>query len=75
MNATEKHDDTPQAKLELDSARMFYQSHYNAIDAEVATKYPCGECGSANMHYEGFKKGDTYRAFAVCDDCGHASEF
>lgn len=45
-----------------------------AIDAQAAEATPCIEDGGP-MHYECWRKGSAYRAFAVCDWCGHAVEF
>ena len=51
-----------------------YAYYINPIDYEVATSYPCSDCGGI-VEGEGFRKGDSYRAFAVCQKCGQAYEF
>ncbi len=50
-----------------------YRTHYNFIDAKTVSEIPmdCGHYGS----YLGFKKDDSYRAFAVCEACNIAEEF
>jgi transcription elongation factor Elf1 len=53
-----------------------YMTH---IDAEIARKFACENCGSENMYGEGMKKPNSrpleYRCFAVCPDCGEVFEF
>lgn len=53
---------------------MGYSSHYNRIDCEVAEEIPCPECGH-KLHYRGYKKDDSYRAFTVCNFCEYFAEF
>lgn len=47
-----------------------------AIDKEVSESYPCAVCGG-QMQYRPFvnRSEDSYRAFAVCAQCGSAIEF
>lgn len=72
-------------------ARGFYEGAPSAgaaeIDAGVANKATCPECGFTGMHYKpfvsdtqeytfyGFPKPKQYIAFAVCSECGHQEEF
>ena len=42
-----------------------YAPHHNAIDATIIAEGPCPTCGTYPW-YRGFKKGDSYRAFAIC---------
>ena len=63
---------TPQTPGQFEAARM---------DAELVESQECSECG-ARPRYEGrYSKtgglfgGGSYRAFAVCDACGHVEEF
>ena len=50
-----------------------YAPHFNRIDMEIVSegKMSCGH----NGQYRGFKNGDSYRAFAVCEKCDIAEEF
>lgn len=50
-----------------------YEPHFNKIDAEVAHDGVC-DCGKRRM-YRGFKKGDSYKCFSVCETCNDAYEF
>jgi len=50
-----------------------YEPHFNATDFVVATEEIC-DCGR-KMTYRGFKKGDSYRCFIVCETCDKADEF
>ena len=50
-----------------------------SIDREVAEETPCPECGG-KCEYKPFVDKDdyrtqSYRAFAVCTECGEAFEF
>jgi len=62
-------------KTELEYVRNTYQPYYQPLDAEVVAEIPCPECGSRDVYYEGYRKGDEYRAFAVCHECGRIDEF
>lgn len=53
-----------------------------AIDIAVAARSRCSYCGHGGCGYRGFHKlgrsygiVTSYRAFAVCPECGHAEEF
>ena len=50
-------------------------SHINTEDAAATKDAKCQRCGSGNTHYQGFARKGSYRAFLVCDNCGHAEEF
>ncbi len=45
-----------------------------AIDAQVAEDSPCRECDGP-CYYKAFSKPGSYRAFAICLNCGHEEEF
>ena len=45
-----------------------------SIDAEVAFNTPCHQCGG-RCYYVPYSKPGSYRAFAICLDCGHEEEF
>jgi hypothetical protein len=45
------------------------------IDARVCENAECDLCGRQGLVYRPFHRGDSYRALAVCPDCGHAVEF
>jgi len=44
------------------------------IDREWAEKTPCRKCGGP-CRYEPWSQPGSYRAFAICLDCGHEEEF
>ena len=44
------------------------------IDREVAEEEPCPKCG-ARMEYRPQFAENSYRAFAVCVECGESIEF
>lgn len=48
-----------------------------SIDAEVCATSKCDNCGHYGMEYKGFVKDETksYRAFAICPECGNSYEF
>lgn len=48
-----------------------------AIDARVCAESKCENCGHQGMEYHPFVRDDphSYRAFAVCPECGEAFEF
>lgn len=52
-----------------------YEPYIDTFDAETAAEYPCASCKSPHVTGDGFKKGESYRAFAVCEECGHTEEF
>ena len=56
----------------LNSEAVMNCSH--EIDEEIATSSLCPSCGH-HMHYRGFHKLESYRAFAVCYICAIAQEF
>lgn len=43
------------------------------MDCILADKMKCPECG-VGMHYEPWTKDESYRAFAICPNCGHRVE-
>ena len=43
------------------------------IDCRIAMT-ECPNCGQM-MHYQPWTKGESYRAFSVCHDCGYTEEF
>lgn len=43
-------------------------------DVAEAESHPCRECGG-QVVYLGFHKLESYRAFTICNDCGHLAEF
>lgn len=45
-----------------------------SIDRQIAQANPCPECGG-EMVYKAIVNGKSYRAFAVCDNCGYEFEF
>jgi hypothetical protein len=49
-------------------------SQFAMLDSEIAESTKCSECGS-KMYYEGYETPFSYRAFAVCEKCGHYEEF
>jgi hypothetical protein len=46
-----------------------------SIDAEVCDKATCSNCGHRGMEYYPYVQPGSYRAFAVCPNCGEAEEF
>lgn len=46
----------------------------NWIDKDIAEDESCVSCNSG-MVYIGMKKGNSYRAFAVCESCKNWIEF
>ena len=46
-----------------------------AIDSQVCAESQCDECGHKGLDYRPFTKPGSYRAFAVCPECGEAVEF
>lgn len=67
----------------------FYEQGYHAgfptwglidgssIDIQICAESTCSQCGNKGMECKGFIKPETksYRAFAVCPNCGHVEEF
>jgi hypothetical protein len=51
--------------------------HVHLLDADVAKKSKCDQCGHRGLDYEPWTRltGRGYRALAICPDCGHAAEF
>jgi hypothetical protein len=49
----------------------------NDLDQQVAEENPCTKCNSAGAEYYAFVSNDYHsrRAFAICRNCGHLSEF
>jgi hypothetical protein len=47
------------------------------IDAEVVNASQCESCGIHGLAYYPYYRTDcdSYRAFAVCERCGHSQEF
>ncbi len=48
-----------------------------AIDAEACREWPCEGCGHVGLTYRPFHHPTehSYRAFAVCSQCGRVEEF
>lgn len=48
-----------------------------SIDARVCSESKCDNCGHKGMEYHPFVRDEprSYRAFAVCPECGEAFEF
>lgn len=47
------------------------------IDSQVCLESKCSKCGHSGMEYHPYSKPEvySYRAFAVCPDCGDWEEF
>ena len=45
-----------------------------AIDSDVVGGMRCRKCGG-QCYYESFSRQGSYRAFAICLDCGYEEEF
>lgn len=43
-------------------------------DAAESERVPCRKC-QGRVVYLGFHKPESYRAFTICDHCGHLVEF
>ena len=43
-------------------------------DAAESERIPCPKCGGS-VTYLGFHMQGSYRAFTICNDCGHLTEF
>ena len=43
-------------------------------DAAESEQLPCRKCGS-QVTYLGFHRPGSYRAFTLCNECGHLDEF
>ena len=43
-------------------------------DTAESERHPCRKCGG-QVVYLGFHMSGSYRAFTVCNDCGHLVEF
>lgn len=46
-----------------------------ALDRGVARESSCIECGHTGLSYEGWLRGRSYRAVAICPECGFREEF
>ena len=48
-----------------------------SIDSEVCAETECENCGHKGMEYKPFMREEprSYRAFAVCPECGSSFEF
>jgi len=44
------------------------------IDAQCVKRMHCRKCGGA-CYYQPYSRPGSYRAFAICLDCGHEEEF
>lgn len=44
------------------------------IDRDIAEREPCESCGG-KVEYCPLMKGESYRAFAICTECGEETEF
>lgn len=59
---------------EMHSEVSDYKPHRNPVDVSVIAEH--GKCNEGHqMEYRGFKKGKSYRAFAICKICNLAEEF
>lgn len=58
---------------EMYQATADYKPHRNPIDLDVVAQTTCLK--DHQMEYRGFKKGASYRAFAICKVCNVAQEF
>lgn len=71
------------SKLKYELEMEGWSSYLNNMDVEtvreVSEEYGCPECGGHHIHPDGMARIGSrpfeYRAFAVCDDCGHVDEF
>lgn len=45
------------------------------VDAEVCSTAACDQCGHDGLNCRTFHRGKSYRAIAVCPQCGAAAEF
>lgn len=45
-----------------------------SIDREIAEETPCEKCGG-KCEFHPYTNGTSYRAFAVCTQCGNTVEF
>ena len=45
------------------------------IDGSVCAESTCGNCKTKGLEYHPYMKKGSYRAFAVCGNCGNAEEF
>lgn len=52
-----------------------YKPYSNTIDRQVAAECTCTACGHVGLSYRGWRRQDSYRAFAICPSCGHTEEF
>ena len=62
------------ASDELDGYRPA-PAAYEALDAPGLADAACRRCSHEGLDYRGFTRPGSYRAFAVCPDCGSAQEF
>ena len=48
-----------------------------SIDAQICSEVKCDRCGHQGMEYHPFVRDEprSYRAFAVCPECGETFEF
>lgn len=45
------------------------------VDQEICQDATCENCGHQGCEFYPYSKPGSYRAFAVCPDCGEAMEF
>jgi hypothetical protein len=47
------------------------------VDQEACREAHCGRCGRRGLDYHPYfrEEARSYRAFAACPACGHATEF
>lgn len=45
------------------------------MDTEVCKESECSSCEHIGLKYKAFTKGEKYRAFSVCPNCGESEEF
>ncbi len=57
------------------AVKQYEFGELNQIDIKVCADATCEECGHKGLKYAGFKKGNSYRAWAVCPECDEVFEF
>jgi hypothetical protein len=61
-------------RLINEKVRQGGRRYINPIDYEVATKYPCEDCGG-RTEGDGYKNDEEYRCYCMCHNCNVAYEF
>lgn len=60
---------------ELMGYEMGYPGEAAEIDGPICNEAACDSCGHVGLVYHPYKTKTSYRAFAVCPECGEAMEF